>query len=150
MTPDTNCGGVDVAADNGVISGSVTPISRGAITGPITRARLVPAQHVGRAFRSVISRKRCLSSTSICSAERRLRIDLPAFRRDRAASFRLRTCCTTMELARCHDHDLDLVVGRRELGLNGCPRWRIARRHPGIPDSVHLTEMRHVGDPDIG
>jgi hypothetical protein len=30
------------------------------------------------------------------------------------------------------------------------PRWRIFRRHPGVPDRVHLSEIRHVGNPDIG
>ena len=56
----------------------------------------------------------------------------------------------TPELARRHDHDLDLVVGRREFGLNGRPCWRIARRYPGIPDRIHLSEIRHVGNPDVG
>jgi hypothetical protein len=54
------------------------------------------------------------------------------------------------ELACRHHHDLDLVIGRGEFGFNGRPRWRIARRYPGIPDRVHLREIRHVRDPNIG
>jgi len=54
------------------------------------------------------------------------------------------------ELASRHHHDLDLVIGRGEFGFNGRPRWRIARRYPGIPDRVHLREIRHVRDPNIG
>ena len=52
-------------------------------------------------------------------------------------------------LARRYHHDSDLVVRRCEFGLNGRPCWRIARRYPGIPDRIHLSEIRHVGDPDI-
>src|SRR5262249_48517572 len=54
------------------------------------------------------------------------------------------------ELACRHHHDLDLVIGRREFGFNGRARWRIARRYPGIPDRIHLREIRHVRDPNIG
>jgi hypothetical protein len=54
------------------------------------------------------------------------------------------------ELACRYHHDLDLVIGRREFGFNGRPRWCISRRHPGIPHRVHLREIRHVRDPDIG
>jgi uncharacterized NAD(P)/FAD-binding protein YdhS len=38
MTPDTNSGGIDMASDNGAIGVPVTPVSRGAVAGPITRA----------------------------------------------------------------------------------------------------------------
>ena len=62
----------------------------------------------------------------------------------------VRNCCTGRELARRYCHDLDLVVRRRQFGLNGRPRRCIARRHPSVPDGVHLSEIRHVGDPDIG
>src|ERR1700732_2259641 len=59
----------------------------------------------------------------------------------------LRTCGPT-ELAPGHHHDLDPVVGRGKLGLNSRSRRRIARRHPGVPDGVHFSKMRHVSDPD--
>jgi len=62
----------------------------------------------------------------------------------------VRNCCTGRELARRYCHDLDLVVRRRQFGLNGRPRRCIARRHPSVPDGVYLSEIRHVGDPDIG
>jgi len=96
-------------------------------------------------------RNRCLSSTSICSAE-------GSVTRWRARGLSRASCGLRFAYplhgstgsARRDHHDLDLVVGRSEFGLNGRPRWRIARRHPGIPDRVHLSEIRHVSYPDIG
>ena len=46
------------------------------------------------AFRSLISRGHCLSSTTICSVERRLRAGLPALIGERVVRFGLRTYCT--------------------------------------------------------
>jgi hypothetical protein len=48
------------------------------------------------------------------------------------------------ELAGRDHHDLDLVVGRSKLSLNGRPRWRVAKGHPSVPDCVHLMEVCHV------
>src|SRR5215207_7279126 len=53
-----------------------------------------------------------------------------------------------LSLRRRH-HDLDRVLRRGELRLDGRAGRRVAGRNPRVPDRVHLVEGRHVGKPDI-
>src|SRR3546814_6247505 len=50
--------------------------------------------------------------------------------------------------ARGNDGDLHSVLRRRQPGLDAGPCGGRARRHPGIPESVHLVEGGDVGEPD--
>src|ERR1051326_8672204 len=65
---------------------------------------------------------------------------MPALRRCSACALRER---------RLH-HDLDLESGIGELGLDRGARRRVAGRHPGVPDLVHLAPGADVGQPEIG
>src|SRR6218665_7953 len=46
--------------------------------------------------------------------------------------------------------DLHRVLREREPGLHAGARRRLARRHPGIPDAVHLAEGSDIREPDVG
>src|SRR3954453_788589 len=51
--------------------------------------------------------------------------------------------------ARRRHHDLDRVLRRGELCLDGRAGRRVAGRDPAVPERVHLVEGGDVGKPDI-
>src|SRR6218665_3025187 len=57
----------------------------------------------------------------------------------------------TASTALARDHgDLHRVLREREPGLHAGARRRLARRHPGVPDAVHLAEGSDIREPDVG
>src|SRR5262245_42910339 len=47
-------------------------------------------------------------------------------------------------------HDFNEIGRIGELRLDRRPRWGISGRNPGVPDRIHLGEIGHVGEPDVG
>jgi hypothetical protein len=51
---------------------------------------------------------------------------------------------------RGHDNDFDETCRTGQLDLDSRTRRRAAaRRNPGVPDCIHVGEMRHVRDVDL-
>jgi hypothetical protein len=64
-----------------------------------------------------------------------------------AAAIAAAPFCDRGLLRRDH-HDLDIVLRRRQPGLDGGAGRRVAGRDPAVPHRVHLGKRRHVGDVD--
>src|SRR3954454_25041468 len=49
-------------------------------------------------------------------------------------------------LSRCGDHDLDIVARRCKPGLDGGACRRVSFGYPPVPNRVHFSESRHIGE----
>jgi len=65
------------------------------------------------------------------------------------ASTLVQRCGLKASLRRRH-HDLDGVLRRGELRLDGRAGRRVAGRDPAVPDGVHLVEGGDVLSPTLG